>query len=211
MKTVLDLFSGLGGFSQAFAEDDEWEVIEVELLEEFDPDIQADILELGPQDLPEADIILASPPCKHFSVASCYDHWEDGEPITDEARESVLLVYHTIGLIKALSPDYWFLENPRGMLRSVIGEPSGTVTWCQYGADVMKPTDLWGRHPPSFRYKKCYNGDPCHINVSQGDGEQTQGLQAVGGSANRAQIPKGLSEAIKYSVENTRGNPATDW
>jgi hypothetical protein len=75
-------------------------------------------------------------------------------PLTDFGGESVAMVKKTISLIEDLQPDYWFLENPRAGLRRVmrekfwgLGEPTGTISWCQYGANRMKPTDLWGEHP----------------------------------------------------------------
>ena len=33
--------------------------------------------------------------------------------------------------------------------------PQATVSYCQYGSKYMKPTDLWGRLPPSFVPKMC--------------------------------------------------------
>ena len=131
-KVCLDLFSGLGGFSAAFADAPDWEVVTVDIEERFDPDLQADVLALRPADLLEAIgcdrdeidvlVVLASPPCTQFSLAaSRYERFVGGEPQTGDAREAVALVYHTIGLIKSLSPDYWVLENPQGYLRQVLG------------------------------------------------------------------------------------------
>ena len=39
-KHCLDLFAGLGGFSAAFEEADNWTVTTVEIADRFDPDIQ---------------------------------------------------------------------------------------------------------------------------------------------------------------------------
>src|SRR6056297_1166871 len=90
---ILDLFCGLGGFSQAFAESDRWAVTTVDIEGRFDPDIEADVLELRPSDLPDADLVLASPPCKCFSRAAAWtDHFDsDATPQTPAARESVTL------------------------------------------------------------------------------------------------------------------------
>lgn len=220
-STVIDLFSGLEGFSQAFSEDRDWEVVTVDFEERFSPDICGDVKKMGAKDLPDPDVVLASPPCKAFSVAAIGHYWKDGYiPKKEFVVESTALVHHTLFLIHQLDPEYWFLENPRGMLRNVIGEPEerggGTVTWCQYGAERMKPTDLWGDHPESFRYRKCSNGDDCHASASRGSRTGTQG---VDGSADRAKIPYGLSKAIKSAVENPEkvkegmgeGNRLSDW
>jgi len=142
-RTCLDLFAGLGGFSAAFADADGWEVVTVDIDERFEPDIRADVLDLRPADLPEADVVLASPPCVAFSLAQPHtENWDldTHAPISDRARESVALVYHALGLIRALAPRYWFLENPTGRLRWFLNDPTGNVTYCQYGEDYQKPT-----------------------------------------------------------------------
>lgn len=211
-KHCLDLFSGLGGFSAAFEDSGNWRVTTVEIEEEHDPDIQADVLDLRPSDLPQADVVLASPPCTDFSIAaSRYEKIVDGEPQTESARESVALVYHTIGLVKALTPDYWFLENPQGYLRQIIGDPAGRVTYCQYGTAYMKPTDLWGEHPTGFSYRSCSHGAGCHtFNTDQEHGGygNMDGLQSyTRDPAKRAKVPEELSESILEAVEEAYANP----
>jgi site-specific DNA-cytosine methylase len=215
-KTCLDLFCGLGGFSAAFEQSDNWRVVTVDIDPDFNPDITADVMDLRPADLPEEpELVLASPPCEQFSLAaSRYNHFSsDGEPQTEEARNSVALVYHTIGLIKSLNPEYWFLENPQGYLRTVLGKPAGRVTYCQYGMPYMKPTDLWGEHPP-MTYKSCDYGDECHaFNTSGyegGDGnfrgdwrEEMDGH--IRDPAARAKVPFELSKSIRESIRGDKG------
>lgn len=201
-QTVLDLFSGLGGFSTAFEQSQNWNVVTVDIQERFNPNIQANVLDLRPGDLPEADVILASPPCTTLSIAGNHtDHYVDGEPNSKEAKNHVALAFHTVGLIEALSPDYWFLENPRGRMRRYLGEPTGEITLCQYGYDWQKPTDLWGVHPPSMDYRTCPKGSNCHAAGPSGfdsDGETTHERDP----AERAKLPVELSKAILEAVEN---------
>jgi len=209
-KTCLDLFAGMGGFSQAFAESDAWEVVEVELDPQHNPDIQANIFDLKPSDLPESDVILASPPCTQFS-SMAWSHEKqftrDGEPLTEDASESVALVYHTLGLIKALNPDYWFMENPKGALRWVIGEPTNWVSYCQYGKDYRKDTGLWGNHAPGMHYRKCQNNG-CHVSNTSDDGTSAIASMDVTNHAERSKChtnsPKGSLMLLRADLSKRR-------
>jgi len=209
-RTCLDLFAGLGGFSAAFEDADGWEVITVELEERFEPDIQADVRDLEPDDLPQADVVLAGHPCDVFSKAAAWnDHWDDdGDPQTEKARSHVAMLYHTLGLIRALAPDFWFIENPEGHMRRFLGPPTGSVTYCQYGTDYRKPTDLWGDHPP-MDYRSCKNGDPCHTSRSRREkaGDEHPMDTLPRDPAERALVPRELSEQILDAVEQAYQHP----
>jgi len=198
---VLDLFCGLGGFSQAFRASDRWDVTTVDIEARFDPDRVADVFDLRPSDFePAFDVVLASPPCTTLSVAGNHtDHWQDGAPNSERARDHVALAFHTVGLIQGLDPRFWVLENPRGRMRRLLGGPTGTVTYCQYGFDWQKPTDLWGEHPP-LTYRRCAPGDDCHAAGGQGfdsDAETTH----VRDAAERAKVPAELSTSIRDACE----------
>jgi len=218
-KHCLDLFAGLGGFSAAFEEADNWTVTTVEIADRFDPDIQADVLDLRPSDLldvvDDADhlVVLAGHPCTYFTyirrvTTGGDDAWQDGQPATPECRDHVAMVHHTVGLIKGLAPDYWVLENPRGHMRELLGPPESAVWYCQYGHDNAKPTDLWGEHPPTFTPRKCaYGNDDCdHVKTKSykehgGGSDNRQGLLTEGDSAERAEVPYELSAAIRDAVD----------
>lgn len=189
LRTCLDLFAGLGGFSAAFEDADGWDVVTVDIAERFDPDIRADVLDLRPADLPEADVVLCSPPCGEFSPAQNLNGPHEPDP------EAVAMVYHAIGLIRALDPDYWLVENPRGRLRSYLGHPTGSVTYCQYGRDTQKPTDLWGEHPDGLTYRSCPRNAECHVSTRAGTNEMPND------PAEKARVPYDLSKAILDAVE----------
>lgn len=239
---VLDLFSGTGSFSRAFAEHGhDVTTVNDECVEWDDelvcPDIQGDIMQMTADDFDRPDVILASPPCKKFSVASLRWYWDklddgtrvpvrDDEEKAQKAMDALRLVHHTLDLIDALEPRYWFMENPAGAMRPVLSQheifgddaaamirrndgidPTGTVTWCQYwterddeerGYPVMKRTHLWGDHPDTMEYLSCSNGDDCHQSAPRGSQAGTQGKD---GDDIRGAIPYGLSDAIRQSVE----------
>jgi len=187
---VLDLFSGLGGFSMAF-NDRGHDVTTLDNDESFKPDICMDILDFEPEDY--YDVILASPPCECFSVASIANHWKDGIP-DGKTMKAIYLVKHTLGIIIDSRPKFWFLENPRAMLRTIIGNPPVTVFYAQYGEDRLKPTDIWGRHPKGFREMQIT--DKSLLEYTPAPRGSRSGTQGIAGTAKRAMVPYGLSETI---------------
>lgn len=222
MKVCLDLFCGLGGFSAAFADADDWSVVTVDIEEQFDPDLQADVFDLRPADLLDAlpvndwddmdtFVALAGEPCTYFSPARNIteggdDAWNGDQPATEASRRHVAMAHHTVGLLEAMPTDWWFLENPVGRLRTVLGQPSGTITQCQYGRDGMKPTDLWGDHPPTFRYESCKPGDDCHTTAGSYTPDESQArlgtLAESDDAAVRSLLPYDLSQSILDAVKN---------
>ena len=196
---VLDLFSGLGGWSQAF-KDRGHSVVTVDFEAKFNPTLCGDIQNLKREDFDKYgkfDIILASPPCNCFSMMSVYRHWKDHKP-NPETVVAIALVKKTLTLIRSLNPRWWILENPMGMLRTVIGKPEATITLCQYGERRMKPTDLWGKFPSTFIPKKCRNGALCHERTPRGSHKGTQGLKTP---EERAKMPYNLSLELCLACE----------
>ena len=193
---VLDLFSGLGGFSQAF-KDRGHEVVSIDINNKFNPTIAIDILKINSKELIEGygafDVVLASPPCECFSVASIGHHWKNGLP-DKNTKQAIKIIKHTLGLIYDLHPKYWFLENPRAMLRTIIGNPPVTVFYAQYGEDRLKPTDIWGRHPEGF--KEIQIKDKSLLDYTPAPRGSRNGTQGLNGADVRAKIPYQLSECI---------------
>ena len=165
MMWVLDLCSGYGGASEAFANHPHWEVIRIEnnelladvphtrLLEvqhwlDWLPGI---ILEMGGN----PDLIIAGPPCTQFSNAYLSPRSiarREGipyEPSTD-------LVEDCIEIIEYCNPPYWLIENVSGAVSDL------KVHLGDYKQKVG-PFFLWGKFPhislqPNWTHSK-YNND----------------------------------------------------
>jgi hypothetical protein len=202
---IFDFFAGTGSSTKAF-EDAGHSVISFDNDSQFDVTEQADVFALTAADLiaryGRPDFVWASPPCTAFSVASIGHHWyETAKPKTDHARTSIELVRHTRKLVEELAPAKGFvIENPRGMLRKLDvldGLTRWTVTYCQYGDDRMKPTDLWTNVTHWLPRVPCKNGEPCHEAAPRGSRTGTQGR---GGAMLRSMVPYALGQEILEAI-----------
>lgn len=146
-------------------------------------------------------MIWASPDCTTYSIAAISKHRRKDEqgnivPITEYAKKCDRINKHVISLIKELNPKYWFIENPRAALRKMSfmqGLARYTITFCKYGENRMKPTDIWTNHPAPNFIQPCKNGDTCHEAAPRGSKTGTQGIK---GKVARARLPKLLCEHI---------------
>ena len=198
---VLELFAGSRSFSKV-AEEMGMETFTSDF-KPFDKiDYVVDILDFDVSKLPfKPDVIWASPPCTYFSVASIGHHWnKDHTPKTEQAKLGVKIVQKTLDIINFLKPDYFFIENPRGKLRKldvVKDILRATVTYCQYGDNRMKPTDIWTNNTNWKPRKICKNGMPCHESAPRGSQTGTQGLK---GNYERSIVPYELCNEILKSL-----------
>ncbi len=109
--TVVDLFCGAGGFSEGFRRAG----FEVVLAVDREPRMLAayranhpgtevwerDVLTMDPEELPDADVIIGSPPCQPFSTAN---HRKD-------PGRGMVLVDWMLGAVRAKGPRFWIIEN----------------------------------------------------------------------------------------------------
>jgi len=137
---VLDLCSGLGGFSEAFVAAGH-EVLRIEnnpllqdvphtdIIDIFDVRdlLEENVAENGDAFLRNVDIILFSPPCYEFSLA--YD-----APRARHLRERPNIPYQPsmnilecgMEIIELLKPKHWIIENVRGaspFFSQLLGNP----------------------------------------------------------------------------------------
>lgn len=205
---VIDLFSGLGGFSQAFL-DRGHDVVRFDNDEQFKEvsnTIICDVMDLTPEDLcdylwDKPDIILASPPCNCFSPMTIGHYWSDNiKPHLQERKDHMIdLVKHTLKIIEEADPRYWILENPAGMLKHVIGEPDVLTWWGAWGHFSLKPTHLWGKFPPIDWRPKPKKGTYEEAKRGARAGIQRANLSP----ADRALVPYDFSLAVCLAAEGT--------
>tara|TARA_B100001093_G_scaffold281099_1_gene268525 strand:+ start:562 stop:1191 length:630 start_codon:yes stop_codon:yes gene_type:complete len=152
-------------------------------------DYVTDILNFDINKLPfKPTVIWASPPCTTYSLLQVRHHRDNTTPKTKDAELADVIVKHTLNLIKELQPKYWYIENPRAMLRKMpfmSGLPRATVWYCKYGDHRAKPTDIWSNNIFSLfntngwqPRPKCFNGNTkCHHNPApRGSTTGTQGF-----------------------------------
>lgn len=204
---VLELFAGSRSIGKV-CDDLGFEVFSCDI-NAFDKiDYVENILNFDYTKVPfQPDIIWASPPCTTFSVASMCHHWTKDEvngfiPKTENAKIGVEIAKKTLEIIDHYKPKYYFIENPRGILRKMDfmqGLNRETVTYCQYDEDRMKPTDIWTNNLTWEPKTMCKNGDPCHVSAPRGARTGTQGMKSA---YLRSIIPKELCKEIINSCIN---------
>ena len=137
---MLDLFSGLGGASQAF-EAAGWEVVTVDINPEFNPTICCNVEDLWltkefkSWSKNEFDLVWASPPCVEFYkvLAPFFPEYYGKQP-------SMELVEESMAYINLLKPTWWVLENTKSGSEFIKKK---------LGARRQKfgPFFLWGNFP----------------------------------------------------------------
>lgn len=171
MNRMVDLFSGLGGASEAMMKDDDWEVLRIEANEDLLFDVPntwfCDVVELWRENKWRAveggmDILWSSPPCTDFSRAyNAPGPTAEREGI--EFRPDMSLLEATLVLMHLWKPKHYVIENVIGSIpyfQPQLGEPTQIigpyVLWHNLPTIVM-PDDwqphskkaMWGGHPLS--------------------------------------------------------------
>lgn len=187
---MLDLYSGLGGASEAFLQNG-WEVLRLEnnpLLEGVPETEITDILEwdfeiMGDTPMSQIDLIWSSPPCREFSNA--YNAPKSkAKRAGEEFKPNFEHVIKTMEIIKWVNPRYFVIENVRGAIQDfkhLLGNPRQIVgSWA-----------LWGNFPymhiKNFHEVKedAWSDNPLRANI-------------------RAKIPYPLSDSLRIAIESQR-------
>lgn len=197
MKNTLELFSWSCSFSKVRKIN--WDKIyTVDIEKKFKPDLVKDILKLEQEDLPKnIDILWLSPPCTTFSIAGYWYHFKDWKP-SKKFKIWLKILDKTIKLLSEIKPKYWYLENPRWLMRKYIEDIFNkywilrkrvTITYCQYWLDYMKPTDIWTNNDNWKARLMCKNWDKCHVSAPRCS---QKWLASVKAGINRSKIPSNL-------------------
>jgi len=132
----------------------------------------------------------------------------------EEARRAVSLLRRAWEIISYFEPDYWYIENPRAAMRVFNDDPEAerpwildnigmprTITYCQYGDNRRKPTDIWGTFPRQFPVRCCepyrhhrLDRDWCHAPTPRGS--TRTGTLSDNSVARRARIPDGFANLL---------------
>lgn len=208
---VLELFAGSRSVGRV-AEARGHQVFSMDIHPFKGIDLAQDILDTTFADIPFIpDLIWASPPCTTFSVASIGHHWTpERQPKTDAAKTGMKVLEKTFVIIDhflAINPNLkYFVENPRGMMRTVLDRPRATVWYCRYGDVRAKPTDIFSNHIADVfntdgwtPRTPCFNGNgDCHHQPApRGSKTGTQGIKRA---YDRSRIPSELVSEILDSA-----------
>jgi hypothetical protein len=187
---VLELFCGTKSFSKV-AENRGHDVFTIDIDPRYNPDMVGNLHDLNINDIPPEyqtpDVVWASPPCQCFSIMVVSKNWvknNDGT-YTSKRPETIYameIVQNTLKLINDLLPRYYFIENPRAMLRKMpfmADVPRSTVTYCKYGSPYQKATDIWNNCSNWSPKPICSKGDPCRVRSPGGSNTGIQGVKSV--------------------------------
>jgi hypothetical protein len=185
MKLMIDLFSGLGGASEAFIQDPNYSVLRYDNNPAFENVPATTICDLRNYDIHvrhHISLIWSSPPCLEFSTA-----YNAPKSIAQrdgvEYEPNMELVERSLEIIKQLKPRYWIIENVNGSIPDF--EKLGLKP-----RQIIGPFVLYGDFPlltmdRDFQHLKADN-DARHSEIR---------------SNIRAKIPLEISQAVLNAVE----------
>ena len=202
MKIMIDLFSGLGGASEAFIEDQEWFISRIEnnpLLQgvkythNLDLSKDEDIMMLinAHKNHKNIDLIWASPPCLEFSNAY-------HAPKPRALREGktfvpdLSLLKNTLKIIDELNPKYWVIENVAGASK-IFTETIGMKP-----RQIISPYFLWGNFPHIVM-----PSDWKHYGKNNISGGTSDPLRSNKKAVVDIEVSKGLLRAINEQTQLT--------
>ncbi len=153
---VIDLYCGLGGWAAGLVSNG-FDVTGYDILNfsGYYPGrfIQADILK--PIDFPDADAIVANPPCTEFSKASFPPSWKSVVRYPPDIALAERLFNRVYEIVEQVQPEYFIIENVRGAQKYMgtakmhIGSRYFWGNFPEFG--VQDSSGIYGKYklPPS--------------------------------------------------------------
>lgn len=207
---ALDLFCGLGGWSDGLAAEG-FDVTGVEI----EPKIAAlykhrvivsDVCNLNPEDYTGYDLIVGSPPCRDFTVLGrVVGHTWKRPP--DPRGEGMRLINAYLDFIEKAKPRYWLMENSSEAV-PYVREYRGIEPACIAKLGKTMKRAFWGNHPsfliPLDLKKGVLVGHRDKDPAKRGkmDSKKYNGWL---GPWERARIPLPVSKALAQSVLASKG------
>jgi len=160
----VDLGAGLGGWAEPFRNAPNWRSVGLDIRDDLAADVVGDIRQL-PFDC-SPTLLTMSPPCTEFA------RWM--LPWLDEPNPSLELVEACLSAIDLLDPDWWVMENSRGL----------HMYWRE-SVTHAGPYYLWGHFPP----------------VDWPDDLEPKGKTSGMKPDQRAEVPYSVALSLKKAVE----------
>jgi len=184
---LVELFAGSGHVSE-IARSRGIKTLTIDINKKLSPDWIGNVLDLPGKDFLEmlekklnwskarTRIFWASVPCTSFSKLMIAKNWNHisykknrirYSPKNEKASAALELLDKTIELKNICKPDFYYFENPVGVLRHLSQVRQfairRTVAYLDYGFSYLKPTDIftnnWNFKPKEINWNKMKKGN----------------------------------------------------
>jgi len=191
---ALDLFCGRGGWSEGFNANG-FECVGIDIMDVGYPYhlILQDVKTLDGKMFKDFDVIIGSPPCRDFSVAT---HANKSIPnrIPPDPQKGLELIHHFERIVREARPTFWAMENVRRLEKFYDRKP----IWHFY-VSVRGKRSLWGNLQlpmlPDMRFTRNMEWDYCKFSYKER-------------SILRAKIPFEIADIVaKAIIQNHTTNP----
>jgi hypothetical protein len=185
---VLDLFCGLGGWSDGFASEG-FEVLGVEIERKIarlynHPVLVADVRTLDGENFKGFDVIVGSPPCRDFSYfADRFSKTWSQNP--RNIKDGLKNIQAFRRIVNDSNPTFWLMENVMGLTRFLDEKPECTP---YLGGKPFMHRAFWGNFPKFLI--------PTKKRLPMRNRSHQKGRKIYTTSEERAKIPFPVAQAL---------------